>query len=935
LYYRLAALEEQGLGKLDRLPHTIKILLENLLRRSAADPQLAEAVKTLAHWDPANPGSGIFPFLPGRVLLQDFTGVPVLVDLAAMRAAALKLGGNPEAVNPIVPVDLVVDHSVVADSFGTRLAFAANVEREYQQNFERYAFLRWAQLAFQNYRIVPPDTGICHQVNLELLATVVAQVSTNGETVVAPDTLIGTDSHTPMINGLSVLGWGVGGIEAEGAVLGQPLYLVDPVVVGFRLTGQLPVGSTATDLVLTITQILRKRRVVGKFVEFTGPGLAGLPVADRATISNMCPEYGATAAYFPIDDETLRYLRLTGRTSDHVALVEQYAKEQGLFRQSATVEPRFSEVVDLDLANVVPSLAGPRRPQDRVALGDVGREFRLLFEGRLRPQDPEPVVASTAVDADTFPASDPLPYQSPRPGGLVNDKMPVGEMAPPHPADLSAPPAVEPVTPEGRIVTELGHGSVVIAAITSCTNTSNPSVMVAAGLLAKKAVELGLDVKPWVKTSLAPGSRVVTDYLRNAGLVPYLEALRFHLVGYGCTTCIGNSGPLPDPVATAIVDDDLVVAAVLSGNRNFEGRINPLVRAAYLTSPPLVVAFALAGTVDVDLTSEPVAYDPNGRPVYLPEIWPSPDEVAAVVERYVRPELFRESYASVFQGDARWDGLPVPEGSLYAWNPTSTYIQEPPFLASVPPAPAPLQDITGARALVVLGDSITTDHISPAGAIPIDSPAGQYLLGRGVLPRDFNSYGARRGNHEVMVRGTFGNVRLRNALTPEREGDWTVHLPTDREMRIFAAAELYQKAGTPLLVIAGLDYGAGSSRDWAAKGPLLLGIRAVLAQSFERIHRSNLVGMGILPLEFEAGEGRETLGLTGREVFAIDGLHAGIQPRARLQIRARRDDGSEMAFHGIARLDNPVEVTYLSHGGILPYVLRRIVRPGKARATRS
>ncbi len=885
VYYRLDALARQGIADLDRLPLTVKILLENVLRRVDNYVVTRDDVLAVARWSPQPGAEYEIPFLPARVVLQDFTGVPAVVDLAAMRSAMARMGGDPERINPLVPADLVIDHSVQVDYFGSPDAFAANVAKEYERNGERYALLRWAQKAFQNFRVVPPGTGIVHQVNLEYLSNVVQTRTEGGETLALPDTLVGTDSHTTMINGLGVLGWGVGGIEAEAVLLGQPLYLLAPEVIGVRLHGALREGTTATDLVLTVTQMLRAHGVVGRFVEFTGAGLAYLPLADRATISNMCPEYGATAALFPVDDETLRYLRMTGRSEAQVGLVERYCKEQGLFRTAGTPEPQFTELLELDLARIEPSLAGPRRPQDRVPLGQVRRSFRAAF-----PKEFERNGSSGAA----------------------------------QPAE-EAPPRGVPVQIGGK-QHELTSGSVVIAAITSCTNTSNPAVMVGAGLLAKKAVERGLTVKPHVKTSTAPGSRVVTDYLRDAGLLPYLERLGFHIVGYGCTTCIGNSGPLPEPVATAVRDNNLVVAAVLSGNRNFEGRIHPQVRASYLASPPLVVAYALAGTVDVDLTSQPLGTDPSGQPVYLRDVWPTPQEVSAVLAATVRPELYREAYGRVFEGDQTWRSLPVPEGSLYAWDPTSTYIQEPPFFENLAPEPAPLQDIVGARALAVLGDSITTDHISPAGSIPVDSPAGRYLIEHGVQPADFNSYGARRGNHQVMMRGTFGNVRLRNEMTPDREGDWTVHVPSGEVMRIYDASRRYIESGTPLVVIAGKEYGSGSSRDWAAKGPLLLNVKAVLAESYERIHRSNLVGMGILPLQFKPGDSRHALGLTGMETYSIRGLSDALRPGQELTVEVERPDGTRTAFQAIARVDSAVEVDYLRHGGILQMVLRNLMK---------
>src|SRR5579859_586753 len=842
-YYRLASLGD-GIA---RLPMTIKVLLENLLRHVGNGVVRDHEIQALARWTGSSQEPGEFPFYPARVLLQDFTGVPCAVDLAAMRSAMARLGGDPKRINPLVPADLVIDHSVQVDYFGSTDAFGQNVEREYERNQERYALLRWTQEAFQNFRVVPPGRGIVHQINLEYLATVVHAHTEDGQITLYPDSVVGTDSHTTMVNGLGVLGWGVGGIEAAAVLLGQPLYLLTPEVVGFRFHGQMPDGATATDLVLMVTQILRKRGVVGRFVEFTGAGLSQLGLADRATISNMCPEYGATAALFPVDDETLRYMRLTGREPALIDLVERYTKEQGLFRTDAAPEPRFSELLELDLGTVEPSLAGPRRPQDRVTLSSIAESIRVAFPAQFTPPTNGGGDGSiTMVDVNAGTVTQ-LPTQSP---DLQQFHIEVG----------------------GRKA-HVQHGSVAIAAITSCTNTSNPLVMLGAGLLAKKAVERGLSVSPAVKTSLAPGSRVVTDYLKRAGLMPYLEALQFHVVGYGCTTCIGNSGPLPDAVSEAVTDNGLVVAAVLSGNRNFEARIHPQVRASYLASPPLVVAFALAGTVDIDLTSEPIGHDRNGGPVYLKDIWPSQAEIREVMQQAVTPDEFQQEYAEVFDGDEHWRNLPLPaEGELFAWDPDSTYVQEPPYFEGLTEEPAPLTDIEDARVLVMLSDSITTDHISPAGSIPKDSPAGRYLIEHGVAQRDFNSYGARRGNHQVMMRGTFGNVRLRNELVPDREGDWTVKLPPDwvlnpsgEVQRIYDASMEYQREGVPLVAIAGREYGSGSSRDWAAKGTLLLGIRAVIAESYERIHRSNLVGMGVLPLQFMPGSSRQSLALTGLE----------------------------------------------------------------------
>jgi aconitate hydratase len=926
-YYRLEALQEQGLTDLDRLPFTVRLLLENVLRHAGGEYAGEAEVRALAGWRPArltgpvDPDDAIeLPFLPARVLLQDFTGVPCVVDLAAMRSAVARLGGDVTRINPLVPVDLVIDHSVQVDAFGTLLAIARNKDLEYERNLERYALLRWAQQSFQNFRVVPPGTGIVHQVNLEYLAGVVATRAIRSELVAFPDTLVGTDSHTTMINGLGVLGWGVGGIEAEAVLLGQPMYQLAPEVVGVRLTGSLRQGATATDLVLTITEMLRKHGVVGRFVEFCGPGLSNLPLADRATIANMAPEYGATASLFPVDDETLRYLHLTGRSEEQIELVEGYAKAQRLFRTDETPDPEFDDLLELDLKSVRPSVAGPRRPQDRVALGDVRRTFRAAYKTHFgeEAEIDEPEIErledegglaegdAASVAATAVPA---------RVGAGVTRTIPkVGTV---------------PVALEG-LQTSLHHGSVAIAAITSCTNTSNPSVMLGAGLLAKKAVERGLKVPAYVKTSLAPGSQVVSRYLKQADLLPYLEALGFHVVGFGCTTCIGNSGPLAPAVAETIDQNELVVAAVLSGNRNFEGRIHPHVRAAFLASPPLVVAYALAGTVDVDLNRDPLGCDPNGEEVYLKDIWPTREEIQEMIERAVDPGLFREEYRTVFAGDERWQGLPVPTGSLYEWDPASTYVQEPPFFQDLAPEPAPLADVHGARVLVMVGDSVTTDHISPAGSIARDSPAGRYLIEHGVKPYEFNSYGARRGNHEVMIRGTFANIRLRNLLTPGKEGNWTVHLPSGEETSVYEAAQRYQMEGTPLLVLAGKEYGTGSSRDWAAKGTLLLGVKAALAESFERIHRSNLVGMGVLPLQYLPGESAATYGLTGRETFDVLGVSDGLTPREQLTLRVTREDGSTFEFQAIARVDSPVEIRYYKNGGILQTVLRRLL--GTARA---
>ena len=895
--YRLGWLAERGVGDVERLPHTVQILLENLLRRAGTRDVRDADVEALAGWPGPVPDASL-AFMPARVLMQDFTGVPAVVDLAAMRSAMARAGGDPSRVNPLVDVDLIIDHSVQVDLFRSAEAYEANIEWEYRRNSERYALLRWAQQAFDGVRVVPPGAGICHQVNLEHLGKVVAVK----DGVAMPDTLVGTDSHTTMINGLGVLGWGVGGIEAEAAMLGQPMFLPAPVVVGVRVVGALPAGTTATDLVLTLTQMLRTHGVVGKFVEFFGDGLSTLELADRATLSNMCPEYGATAAFFPVDAETLRYLRFTGR-DDRVDLVERYANEQGLFRRDGDPEPAFSEVLDLDLSKVEPSLAGPKRPQDRVPLSGVWASFVDAFRDRLEP-DPSPVEPSRFVDE----------------GGAQTA-------------------LVEPATSTGRVVDPvrdpepvplnhgvLRHGSVVIAAITSCTNTSNPSVMLAAGLLAKKAVEAGLETKPWVKTSLAPGSRVVTEYLDAAGLQPYLDKLGFSLVGFGCTTCIGNSGPLPDDVASAVAERDLAVVAVLSGNRNFEGRIHPQVRASYLGSPPLCVAYAIAGDVEMDLTTQPLGIASDGTPVYLRDVWPTGEEVREAIAASVSPDQFRREYGRIYDGDERWNALPSPEGAMFEWDPASTYVREPPFFENLAPEPDPVTDVRGARCLVKLGDSITTDHISPAGAIRPDSPAGRYLIDHGVEQREFNSYGARRGNHEVMMRGTFANVRLRNELAPDAEGPWTTHLLSGDRMTIYDAALRYRDEGVPLVVLAGKEYGSGSSRDWAAKGPALLGIRAVVAESFERIHRSNLVGLGVLPLQFSAGESAATLGLTGTETFDISGLAGGPTPRQEAQVVATAADGTETRFVATVRIDAPAEVEYYQHGGILQMVLREMVR---------
>ena len=867
------------------LPMTVKVLLEGLLRMSAEGRTDEKNVAALAAWPKPPPPAAELPFLPARVLMQDFTGVPAVVDLAAMRSAMQRAGKDAGKVDPLVPVDLIIDHSVQVDSFGFRDSYTRNIEKEIERNRERYALLRWAQQAFNNFSLVPPGMGICHQVNLEYVARVVQVRELDGRQVAIPDTLMGTDSHTTMVNGLGVLGWGVGGIEAEAAMLGQPAYLAAPVVVGVRFHGALPAGATATDLVLTLTEMLRKHGVVEKFVEFCGDGLSSLSVPDRATMSNMCPEYGATSALFPVDAQTLRYLEVTGRSREHIDLVERYTKEQGLFRKDGDPVPEFSELLELDLTTVEPSLAGPKRPQDRASLPHVWESFTAAFGNG-------PRASRDALSRLTGE------------GGPVN-----GRAA----AAVAAKPAAR-----------LENGCVVIAAITSCTNTSNPSVMVAAGLLAKKAVELGLEVHPYVKTSLAPGSRVVTDYLETANLMKPLEKLGFFLVGYGCTTCIGNSGPLSSPeVEAAVTTENLSVVAVLSGNRNFESRIHPLVKASYLGSPPLVVAYALAGTVNIDLTKDPIGTTPDGKPVMLSELWPSQEEVNAVVQQCVKQEMFKREYSRIFEGDEHWKQMSAPTGPIFQWDESSTYVKEPPYFQDFSAKPPALRDIDGARALAVLGDSVTTDHISPAGSIPADSPAGRYLVEHGVERVDFNSFGSRRGNHEVMARGTFGNIRLRNKLV-EREGYWTRHFPDGEETTIFDASERYRSEGVPLIVIAGKEYGSGSSRDWAAKGPLLLGVRAAIAESFERIHRSNLVGMGLIPLEFARGESAQSLGLTGSERFTIHGLDA-LKPGQQVEVEAVTDDGKRIKFTTRCRVDNDTEVGYLHHGGILPLVLRELI----------
>ena len=900
--FRLDALQSRY--DVARLPFSLKILLENLLRNEDGDAIRAQDIEALATWDANAEPSKEIAFTPARVLMQDFTGVPAIVDLAAMRDAIREMGGDPAKINPLVPAELVIDHSVQVDVFGSRLAFERNAELEFERNQERYAFLRWGQGAFRNFRVVPPETGIVHQVNLEYLARVVFE----SEGQAYPDTLVGTDSHTTMINGLGVLGWGVGGIEAEAAMLGQPMSMLIPQVLGFRLTGELPEGATATDLVLTVTERLRQHGVVGKFVEFYGEGLANLPLADRATIGNMSPEFGSTCAIFPIDAETLRYLEFSGRPTELIDLVEAYAKEQGLWHDEHSEEPTFTDLIELDLATVVPSIAGPKRPQDRISLTESKPAFRLALEGYVPKEDGE----DEALE-ESFPASDP-----------VSTHMPNGDGHEPTGGTGGAQVAqrvrkTSPVTLADGTQTELDHGHVVIAAITSCTNTSNPSVMLGAGILARNAVQRGLRVKPWVKTSLAPGSKVVTEYLDRAGLTEYLEDLGFHLVGYGCTTCIGNSGPLPDEISEVVNGHDLAVVSVLSGNRNFEGRINPDVKMNYLASPPLCVAYALAGTMDMDLYDEPLGEDDHGQPVFLKDIWPTESEVAETIEQAVKSDMFRKSYGEVFEGDERWNSLEVPTGERFAWDPDSTYVRRPTFFEQLPAEPAPITDIEGARVLAVLGDSVTTDHISPAGSIKRDSPAGKYLIEQGVQPKAFNSYGSRRGNHEVMMRGTFANIRLRNQLAQGTEGGVTLHLPDGEQMSIYDAAIRYLDESVPLVVLAGKEYGSGSSRDWAAKGTRLLGVRAVIAQSFERIHRSNLVGMGVLPLQFKDGDSVQSLGLSGDETFTIAGL-AGVEEIPR-EVTVKANDRE---FTATVRIDTPKEQRYFHHGGILQYVLREL-----------
>jgi len=893
--YSLPALEKAGFSGVSRLPYSMKILLENLLRREDNAFVKAGDIAALARWNAAAAVEKEISFMPARVLLQDFTGVPCVVDLAAMRDAIVALGGDPDKVNPLQPVELVIDHSVQVDYFARPDAFALNAELEFSRNRERYAFLRWGQRAFNNFQVVPPDTGIVHQVNIEYLARVVFSQTIGGTTVAYPDTLVGTDSHTTMVNGLGVVGWGVGGIEAEAAMLGQPISMLIPHVVGFRLTGAMPQGATATDLVLTITEVLRKHGVVGKFVEFYGEGLGALTIADRATLGNMCPEYGATVAIFPIDEMTLDYLRLTGRDPERVQLVEAYAKEQGLFRAAGAPDATYSEVLDLDLSTIEPSLAGPKRPQDRVTLKRAKSAFQVALPTMQVPS--KPLKGASAAEG----------------GARQGAAAATGVLA--QSGVAVADPALE----------ALDHGAVVIAAITSCTNTSNPSVMIGAGLLAKKAVEKGLTRKPWVKSSLAPGSKVVTEYLEAAGLTPYLDTLGFNLVGYGCTTCIGNSGPLPDEISSVVRDRNLVVCSVLSGNRNFEGRIQQDVRANYLASPPLVVAYALAGWITKDLTVEPLGQDQAGNPVYLKDIWPSEQELQATMLRSVTSDMFRSSYSDVFKGDERWQALNGLQGSRFTWDAASTYIRKPTFLEGMTMTPSKPSDIVGARVLALLGDSVTTDHISPAGSIKADSPAGRYLIEQGVKPADFNSYGARRGNHEVMVRGTFANVRLRNQMAPGTEGGWTLYQPGGELMTIYDASVRYQAASVPLLVIAGKEYGSGSSRDWAAKGTQLLGVKAVIAESFERIHRSNLVNMGVLPLEFKAGQSAALLKLTGTEEFNLLDVADGLKPRGDVRVVATAAGGSQLEFTVTVRIDTPEELVAFRHGGILPYVVRQLV----------
>ncbi|MEX2531301.1 MAG: aconitate hydratase [Gemmatimonadota bacterium] len=927
-FYDLSKLEELGLTTVARLPFSIRILLENVLRNAGEGYVSEDEVRAVAAWSPTNAGANI-PFLPSRVVLQDFTGVPAVVDLAAMRDGLHGMGGDPRRINPVVPADLVIDHSVQVDFFGSQDAYRLNVEREMERNRERYQLLRWGQHSFRNFRVVPPGTGIVHQVNLEYLASVVHRREEDGLHLAYPDTLVGTDSHTTMINGLGVAGWGVGGIEAEAVLLGQPYYMLLPEVVGVKITGSLPEGATATDLVLHVTELLRDHGVVGRFVEFYGPGLSALPLPDRATIANMSPEYGATVGFFPVDRETLTYLEGTGRSPELVERVEAISRALRLFRTDEMPDPEYTVSLDLDLDTIEPSVAGPRRPQDRLSLHDLRSSFRrdlpgLLPQGFSLPEEdgesePENDWASeggaTEITAADGGATAPEPASAT--GGARYSAL-VAEARSAHPRS-----ALVEIEGQEYAVTD---GSIVIAAITSCTNTSNPSVMVGAGLLARNAVEKGLDVKPWVKTSMAPGSKVVTDYLEASGVLPYLERLHFDVVGYGCTTCIGNSGPLPEPIAEAVQEKGLVVSSVLSGNRNFEARIHPLVRANYLASPMLVVAFALAGRIDVDMQSEPLGVDPEGRPVFMRDIWPSQEEIRDTIGRSLKPEMYRNRYSEVFEGDDLWKALPLPEGdvALYDWRDDSTYVRNPPFFQGMGLEVPELTDVEDARVLALLGDSVTTDHISPAGAIPKDEPAGRYLQEHGVKPWEFNTFGARRGNHEVMMRGTFGNVRIRNLLLDEKEGGYTRHFPEGDEMPIYEAAMKYQEENVPLVVLAGTEYGAGSSRDWAAKGTSLLGVRAVIATSYERIHRSNLVGMGVLPLQFPEGEDASSLGLDGTEVFDIRGIAAGPAPGSEVEVTARRADGTESRFQAEVRLDSDVELEYFRNGGILHTVLRKM-----------
>ena len=876
--YRLDKFEEVGVKGVSRLPFTIKVLLENVLRNIDGKAITEDDAITIAKW-PSTIGTREIPFLPSRLLLQDLAGGPLVADLAAMRSAMKSFGGDPRKVNPIIPVDLIIDHSIQVDYYGTSYAFTLNLEKEFERNRERYKFLKWAQETFNNFRVVPPGRGIIHQINLEYLSTVVQLRKHNNEVIAFPDTLLGTDSHTTMVNGIGVFGWGIGGIEAEAIMLGQPYYILVPDVVGVKLTGELPEDVTATDLVLTITELLRRKGVVGKFVEFYGPSVSKLSATDRATISNMAPEYGATVGFFPVDDVTLQYLIMTGKDESLVKLVEWYAKLQGIFRTDDMPEPKYSEVIEFDMSTVEPSIAGPRNPEERVPLYKAKEAFSAtLMEYLKKKKAAKTTSVKIQVDDQEYTLSD---------------------------------------------------GSIVIAAIASCTNTSNPSVLIGAGLLAKKAVERGLHTKPYVKTSFTPGSRVVAEYLVSAGLLSYLEALGFHIVGYGCATCIGNSGPLPSPVTKAITDNDLFTVAVISSNRNFEGRVHPLVKAVYLASPILVVAYALAGRMDIDFAKDPIGYDPNGNPVYLKDIWPSQKEIRDLVEKSINPNMFKEKYADIFKGDEKWENLPAPENEIYPWDPKSTYLREPPFFKDMPIEPPKLNDIKGARVLALLDDRITTDHISPAGSIPKDSPAGRYLIEHGVDPKDLDTYGARRGNHEVMVRGTFANIRLKNFLTPDLEGGWTIYIPTGERMTIYDAAMRYMKEGIPLIVIAGKQYGTGSSRDWAAKGTYLLGVKAVIAESFERIHRSNLIGMGVLPLQFEEGQSWKSLGLTGFEEYDIEGIAEGLKPKKKLTVTARKSSGETIRFNVIARLDTEIEIEYYKHGGIMQYVLRKMLKSAK------